>query len=228
MQQFGHASFHNCLMATLTYLKPVQESLAGTLPLIDNQLWMVSQRGPGYISSRCIKSCLEADPAQVHKAMVRDRTFVVCRSRDPSGGLMGTGSLLPLAIWCRTRRLAPEITAESQTSVWTASGPSNQEETAETSASLHIVAIAIVDTKELRPVLGLPALAMSLADVKYSNDFLWAELRYEVDHRNLSSLNLDTVQLVLEPRADMDGVLCCYYFVNPASRSSRTSRASLQ
>lgn len=58
-----------------------------------------------------------------------------------------------------------------------------------------------------------------LVDVEYYNDFLWAELRYEVRERNISSLNLDTVQLVLEPRADNGSVLCCYYFVNPASRS---------
>lgn len=60
-----------------------------------------------------------------------------------------------------------------------------------------------------------------LADVEYFNDYLWEELRYQVIKRNLSSfdLDLDTVQLVLELRAHNDDVLCCYYFVNPASRS---------
>jgi len=58
------------------------------------------------------------------------------------------------------------------------------------------------------------------ADVEYFRDFLWAELRFEVQEMHLeNSLNLDEVQLVLEPRADNVGVLCCYYFVNPVGRS---------
>ena len=52
----------------------------------------------------------------------------------------------------------------------------------------------------------------------YSN-FLWEELRYEVGERNLHMLDLDKVQLVLEPREDDDGMLCDYYFVNHAGRS---------
>jgi len=59
-----------------------------------------------------------------------------------------------------------------------------------------------------------------LADVENFNKSLWGELRYEVNKKNLSSLNLDEVELVLEPRRDDYGVLLCgYYFVNPASRS---------
>ena len=58
------------------------------------------------------------------------------------------------------------------------------------------------------------------ADVQYFRDFLWAELQFEVQQMQLeNSLNLDEVQLVLEPRSDRFGVLCCYYFVNPAGRS---------
>ena len=58
-----------------------------------------------------------------------------------------------------------------------------------------------------------------LTDVENFNNFLWEELRYEVSKRNLSSLNLDKVELVLEPCVDNNGMPCCYYFANPASRS---------
>ncbi|KAG6333218.1 hypothetical protein ID866_5873 [Astraeus odoratus] len=58
------------------------------------------------------------------------------------------------------------------------------------------------------------------ADVEYFSEFLWAELEYEVGEKNLQgSLNVGEVQLVVEPRADTQGVLCSYYFVNPAGRS---------
>ncbi|KAL4071434.1 hypothetical protein V8B97DRAFT_469582 [Scleroderma yunnanense] len=58
------------------------------------------------------------------------------------------------------------------------------------------------------------------ADVEYFNYYLWAELEYELKKMNpTSSFKFDEVQLVLEPRTDDDGVLCCYYFVNPASQS---------
>ncbi|KAL4071436.1 hypothetical protein V8B97DRAFT_1963423 [Scleroderma yunnanense] len=58
------------------------------------------------------------------------------------------------------------------------------------------------------------------ADVEYFGNFLWEELRYEVQGMDSECLlKLDEVQLVLEPRRDENGVLCCYYFVNPAGRS---------
>lgn len=57
-------------------------------------------------------------------------------------------------------------------------------------------------------------------DVEYFSSFLWGELRHEVGERSLQdSLNLDEVQLVVEPRSDENGVLCCYYFVDPTNRS---------
>ncbi|KAF9225844.1 hypothetical protein BS17DRAFT_729968 [Gyrodon lividus] len=59
-----------------------------------------------------------------------------------------------------------------------------------------------------------------LEDIEYFRDFLFAELKVEIEARGLSeSLKTDEVQLVLEPKADEMGVLCCYYFVNPGSRS---------
>ncbi|KAF9227021.1 hypothetical protein BS17DRAFT_764376 [Gyrodon lividus] len=45
-----------------------------------------------------------------------------------------------------------------------------------------------------------------LGDIEYFRDFLKAEIEARV-------------QLVLEPKADVIGVLCCYYFVNPRNRS---------
>ncbi|KAL4071433.1 hypothetical protein V8B97DRAFT_469435 [Scleroderma yunnanense] len=57
-------------------------------------------------------------------------------------------------------------------------------------------------------------------DVEYFANFLWKELRHEIRERSLeTSLNVNEVQLVVEPRTDNDTVLCCYYFVNPAGRS---------
>ena len=57
-------------------------------------------------------------------------------------------------------------------------------------------------------------------DVEYFSEFLWAELQYEIKNMNLEDpFDFNQVQLVLEPRADNDGVICCYYFVNPAGRS---------
>ena len=57
-------------------------------------------------------------------------------------------------------------------------------------------------------------------DVEYFSEFLWAELQFEIKKRNLEdSIDPNQVHLVLEPRVDYDGVLCCYYFVNPAGRS---------
>ena len=47
-----------------------------------------------------------------------------------------------------------------------------------------------------------------------------SELKTEIKCRNLSeSLKVDEVQLVLEPKLDEGGVMCCYYFVNPPTRS---------
>ncbi|KAF9237365.1 hypothetical protein BU15DRAFT_48882, partial [Melanogaster broomeanus] len=57
-------------------------------------------------------------------------------------------------------------------------------------------------------------------DIEYFRDFLFSELQGEIHNRNLSgSLNIDEVQLVVEPKGDHQGVICCYYFVNPSSRS---------
>ncbi|KAF9229960.1 hypothetical protein BU15DRAFT_69608 [Melanogaster broomeanus] len=57
-------------------------------------------------------------------------------------------------------------------------------------------------------------------DVEYFVDFLFRELRVEINNRNLSgSLNIDEVQLVVEPQADHQVLVCRYYFVNPKSRS---------
>ncbi|KIJ58029.1 hypothetical protein HYDPIDRAFT_51732, partial [Hydnomerulius pinastri MD-312] len=57
-------------------------------------------------------------------------------------------------------------------------------------------------------------------DIEYYRDFLIEELRELIETRNLSgSLDVNEVQLVLEPQADDDGVICRYYFVNPRSRT---------
>ncbi|KAI6043910.1 hypothetical protein EDC04DRAFT_3106740 [Pisolithus marmoratus] len=56
-------------------------------------------------------------------------------------------------------------------------------------------------------------------DVEYFSTFLWGELRHEVEVGEFQGLELDKVQLVVEPRSDDEGVLCCYYFVDPANRS---------
>ncbi|KAF9237089.1 hypothetical protein BU15DRAFT_63470 [Melanogaster broomeanus] len=58
------------------------------------------------------------------------------------------------------------------------------------------------------------------ADIEKMRNFLFSELRVEIENRELSeSLNIDDVQLVLEPKEDPVGVLYCYYFVNPRNRS---------
>lgn len=56
-------------------------------------------------------------------------------------------------------------------------------------------------------------------DVEYFGSILWGELSHEKEHRELRDLNLENVQLVVEPRSDEKGVLCCYYFVDCANRS---------
>ncbi|KAI6107597.1 hypothetical protein EDD17DRAFT_1750120 [Pisolithus thermaeus] len=53
-------------------------------------------------------------------------------------------------------------------------------------------------------------------DVEYFSTFLWGELNHEQEGRLQS---LEEVQLVVEPRSDDKGVLCCYYFVDHANRS---------
>ncbi|KAF9223223.1 hypothetical protein BS17DRAFT_781512 [Gyrodon lividus] len=59
-----------------------------------------------------------------------------------------------------------------------------------------------------------------LKDVEGFKDLLFAELHNEIESRKLSeSLNVDEVHLVLEPKTDDVGVMCCYYFVNPRSRT---------
>ncbi|KIJ09102.1 hypothetical protein PAXINDRAFT_172628 [Paxillus involutus ATCC 200175] len=56
-------------------------------------------------------------------------------------------------------------------------------------------------------------------DIEYFKRFLFSELQDEIEKRGLSgSLKHDEVQLVLEPKMDVDGLLCSYYFVNPWSR----------
>lgn len=59
-----------------------------------------------------------------------------------------------------------------------------------------------------------------LNDIECFREFLWDRLHTEVERLGLvDSLKLDDVQLVLEPRVDDEGVLCCYYFANPAARA---------
>ncbi|KAG9313443.1 hypothetical protein JVU11DRAFT_5765 [Chiua virens] len=56
-------------------------------------------------------------------------------------------------------------------------------------------------------------------DIEYFRIFLFTELQAEIKNRNLSeSLDIDQVQLVLEPKVDDLGAMCCYYFVNPRTR----------
>ncbi|KAG8216854.1 hypothetical protein J3R82DRAFT_7117 [Butyriboletus roseoflavus] len=57
-------------------------------------------------------------------------------------------------------------------------------------------------------------------DVEYFRRFLFSELETEIMNRNLCEyLKVCEVQLVLEPKVDGEGVMCCYYFVNPRARS---------
>ncbi|KIJ61555.1 hypothetical protein HYDPIDRAFT_96423, partial [Hydnomerulius pinastri MD-312] len=57
-------------------------------------------------------------------------------------------------------------------------------------------------------------------DIEYYRDFLIKELSELIEMRNLSeSLDINEVQLVLEPQADDFGIVCHYYFVNPRSRT---------
>lgn len=50
--------------------------------------------------------------------------------------------------------------------------------------------------------------------------YLRSELKTEIEKRRLcESLEFDEVQLVLEPKEDDLGLMCCYYFVNPSARS---------
>ena len=59
-----------------------------------------------------------------------------------------------------------------------------------------------------------------LDDIEYFRTFLFSELESEIKKRNLSEhLKVDEVQLVLEPKLDDHGLMCCYYFVNPRTRS---------
>ena len=56
-------------------------------------------------------------------------------------------------------------------------------------------------------------------DTEYFSKYLFSQLETEIENRNLSELNVDEVQLVLEPKLDERGlVTCCYYFVNPQTR----------
>ncbi|KAF8549038.1 hypothetical protein OG21DRAFT_1421972 [Imleria badia] len=58
------------------------------------------------------------------------------------------------------------------------------------------------------------------SDIEYFRDFLFSELETEINTRKISeSLKVNEVQLVLEPQVDKLGVMCCYYFVNPPTRS---------
>ncbi|KAG8216853.1 hypothetical protein J3R82DRAFT_7116 [Butyriboletus roseoflavus] len=57
-------------------------------------------------------------------------------------------------------------------------------------------------------------------DIEYFRRFLFSELETEIENRNVSEyLKVDELQLVLEPKVDEEGVMCCYYFVNPRARS---------
>ena len=57
-------------------------------------------------------------------------------------------------------------------------------------------------------------------DIEYFRTFLFSELETEIKDRDLfESLKVDEVQLVLEPKLVGSDVICCYYFVNPRTRS---------
>ncbi|KAG9313444.1 hypothetical protein JVU11DRAFT_5766 [Chiua virens] len=57
-------------------------------------------------------------------------------------------------------------------------------------------------------------------DIEYFRTFLFTELQAEIKNRNFTeSLDINQVQLVLEPKQDETGLMCCYYFVNPRARS---------
>ncbi|KAF8438114.1 hypothetical protein L210DRAFT_866764 [Boletus edulis BED1] len=58
------------------------------------------------------------------------------------------------------------------------------------------------------------------ADIEHFRTFLFSELKDEIKKGNLSEfLQVNEVQLVLEPKLDDKGLMCCYYFVNPRTRS---------
>ncbi|KAH0826608.1 hypothetical protein J3R83DRAFT_4972 [Lanmaoa asiatica] len=57
-------------------------------------------------------------------------------------------------------------------------------------------------------------------DIESFRTYLFSELETEIRNRNLSEfLKVDEVQLVLEPKLDELGLMCCYYFVNSRTRS---------
>ncbi|KAF8417316.1 hypothetical protein L210DRAFT_892548 [Boletus edulis BED1] len=58
------------------------------------------------------------------------------------------------------------------------------------------------------------------SDIEHFRTFLLSELKTEIENRDLSEfLKTDEVQLVLEPKLDDLGLMCCYYFVNPRTRT---------
>lgn len=57
------------------------------------------------------------------------------------------------------------------------------------------------------------------ADIECFRKFLISELRNECVKGNLPGHLVDEVQLVLEPKSDQVGVICCYYFVSASNRS---------
>lgn len=51
-------------------------------------------------------------------------------------------------------------------------------------------------------------------DIEYYMEFLLEQLQQEIEHRKLK-LDMQKVDLVVEPKAfDDDTVVCCYYFAN--------------
>ena len=57
-------------------------------------------------------------------------------------------------------------------------------------------------------------------DIEYYRTYLFSQLEIEIRKRNLAeSLQVDEVQLVLEPKNNGGSLVCCYYFVSPRTRS---------
>ena len=56
-------------------------------------------------------------------------------------------------------------------------------------------------------------------DIEYFRTFLISELQKECEVRGIPDHLVHEAQLVLEPKTDKDGVLCCYYFASAKYRS---------
>ncbi|KAF8137481.1 hypothetical protein EV363DRAFT_1318110 [Boletus edulis] len=56
------------------------------------------------------------------------------------------------------------------------------------------------------------------ADIEHFRTSLFSKLKAEIRKQNSEFLQVGEVQLVLEPKRDDLGFVCCYYFVNPRTR----------